>query len=92
MNKIINFLAGTICGALVGAIVALLLAPASGEDLRHEMIARWEDALAEAQKAMEDTRSELQAQFEQMQQGQYQEPDQGPNQETDPGTDPGAVG
>ena len=68
MNKALNFLAGALCGAVVGATVALLLAPESGEELRHDVVARWEEALSEARQAMEDTRQELQAQFEQMQQ------------------------
>jgi gas vesicle protein len=68
MNKAISFLAGVLCGALVGATVALLLAPESGEELRNDVVARWEEALSEARQAMEDTRRELQAQFEQMQQ------------------------
>ncbi len=68
MNKVLSFLAGALCGAVVGATAALLLAPSSGEELRHDVVARWEEALSEAQQAMEDTRKELQAQFEQMQQ------------------------
>ena len=73
MNKILSFMAGTLCGAVVGATVALLLAPASGEELRGEMVNRWEDALNEARLAMEETRRDLQAQFEMMQQGSYKE-------------------
>ena len=73
MNKFLSFLAGVICGALVGAGVALLLAPESGEELRADVAKRWEDALAEAKQAMEDTRADLQAQFDQMQKGTYQE-------------------
>jgi gas vesicle protein len=71
MNKIISFLAGALCGAVVGAAAALLLTPESGEDLRQDIVTRWEEALAEARQAMEETRRELQAQFEQMQQGEY---------------------
>jgi len=66
MNKIFSFLAGIICGGVVGATAALLLAPTSGENLRAEAQARWEQALQEAQMAMEETRRELEAQFEQM--------------------------
>ena len=73
MNKILSFIAGSFCGAVVGATVALLLAPSSGEELRGEMVHRWEDALNEARLAMEETRRDLQAQFEAMQQGSYQE-------------------
>lgn len=73
MNKILSFLAGAMAGAIVGATAALLLAPASGDDLRAQMINRWEEALEEARLAMEETRRDLQAQLEQMQKGTYQE-------------------
>jgi gas vesicle protein len=66
MNKIFSFLAGALCGALVGGAAAILLAPTSGEQLRADAQARWEQALQEAQQAMEETRRELEAQFEQM--------------------------
>ena len=61
MNKILSFMAGALCGTVVGAAAALLLAPSSGQELRGEMIHRWEDALNEARQAMEDTRRDLQA-------------------------------
>ncbi len=73
MNKSLSFIAGALCGAVVGATAAILLAPSSGQDLRHDMVLRWEEALSEARQAMEDTRLELQSQFEQMQKGTYQE-------------------
>lgn len=75
MNKALNFMAGALCGALVGAVTALLLAPASGEQLRDDVISRWEEALNEARAAMEETRRDMQEQFEQMQQGTYKEED-----------------
>lgn len=73
MNKVFTFLAGVICGALVGGATALLLAPSSGEKLRADVVTRWEEALAEARQAMEETRLEMQQQFEQMQKGTYKE-------------------
>jgi gas vesicle protein len=73
MNKALNFMAGALCGALVGGVAALLLAPTSGEKLRSDVTARWEEALAEAHQAMEDTRRQMQEQFEQMQKGDYRE-------------------
>lgn len=75
MSKLLSFLAGLLCGALVGAVAALLLTPSSGEALRTDMTSRWEEALSEARKAMEETRHELQAQFEQMQQASYKKPE-----------------
>ena len=75
MNKFLSFLAGAMCGAIVGATAALLLAPTSGENLRHDAVARWEEALHEARRAMEETRRDLQVQFEQMKQADYKEPE-----------------
>jgi gas vesicle protein len=73
MNKLLSFMAGGLCGALVGAAAALLLAPSSGQQLRDDVVTRWEDALSEAKKAMEETRLDMQKQFEQMQKGTFQE-------------------
>jgi len=66
MSKLFSFLAGMICGAMVGAVLALLLTPASGEKLRADAMARWDTAKAEARLAMEEKRKELEKQFEQM--------------------------
>jgi gas vesicle protein len=73
MNKLLSFMAGALTGALFGAAAALLLTPASGQQLRDDVVTRWEDALSEAKKAMEETRLDMQKQFEQMQKGTYQE-------------------
>ena len=64
MNKLFSFLAGAMCGALVGSVTVLFLTPASGEQLRADARARIERALAEARQAMEETRQEMEAQFE----------------------------
>lgn len=66
MNKLFGFLAGAMCGAVVGAAATLLFTPASGEQLRADAINRWEEALREARQAMEETQRELETQFEQM--------------------------
>ena len=76
MNRMLSFVAGALCGALVGAAVGLLLAPESGQELRADVVARWHEALDEARMAMEETRRDLQSQFEQMQQANYQEPEE----------------
>ena len=69
MNKMFSFLAGALCGALMGAVLALLLAPASGEELRTGAQSRWDEAMAEAKNAREETKKRLESQFEQMKQG-----------------------
>ena len=66
MNKVFSFMAGAICGALVGGVTALLLTPASGNDLRAEAVARWEAAKQDAQQARTQTRQQLEAEFETM--------------------------
>jgi len=51
MRKFLSFLGGTLMGALVGATVALLLTPSSGETLRaqiHDRFAALQDELAQA--------------------------------------------
>ena len=69
MNKLFSFMAGAMCGALVGGVTALLLTPASGRDLRAQATARWEGALQEAKQARIQTRQQLQAEFERMKSG-----------------------
>jgi gas vesicle protein len=64
MKKIFSFMAGALCGALVGSVATLLLTPASGEDLRAQAEARWQNAKNEAQLAMNQRQQELETQFE----------------------------
>ena len=69
MRKLFSCLAGALCGALVGAVLVLLLTPASGEELRADAKARWEEAMQEAQRARDETKKRLEEQFEQMKKG-----------------------
>ena len=51
MRRFTTFIAGTLCGALVGAVTALLLAPYAGEELRaraRERIDAFRDEVREA--------------------------------------------
>ncbi len=64
MKRIFSFMAGALCGAVVGGVATLLLTPASGEDLRAQAEARWQDAKNEAQLAMDEKQRELEDQFE----------------------------
>jgi len=66
MNKLFSFLAGALCGALVGSSTALLLTPASGSDLKASLQNRIETAMVEGKRAMEETQKELEAEFERM--------------------------
>lgn len=69
MNKFFSFLAGAMCGAVVGSVAALLLTPAAGSDLRADAVTRWEEAIREGRQAMEEKKHELSVQFEQMKSG-----------------------
>ena len=70
MNKMFSFMAGALCGALVGGVAALLLTPASGDDLKNNAQARWQAALDDAREAMQETQRQLEIQFEQAKQGE----------------------
>lgn len=63
MNKFMGFMAGAVCGALVGAVAALLLTPASGPELIQSAEERWKLTKSEARRAMEERRNELESQY-----------------------------
>lgn len=64
MKRVFSFMAGALCGAVVGGVATLLLTPSSGEDLRSQAEAHWQNAKNEAQQAMEERQRELENQFE----------------------------
>jgi len=63
MNKVFSFLAGAISGALVGSVVAILLTPASGEELKQGALDHWHHTLEEARNARDQKRIELETQY-----------------------------
>ena len=63
MNKVFSFMAGAICGTLVGGVTALLLTPSSGNELREQAVARWETAKQEAEEARAQTRQRLETEL-----------------------------
>jgi len=63
MRKFFAFLAGAICGGLVGAVAALLFTPVSGDELRRLLQERVEMVMEEGRRAAEQRRAELEAQF-----------------------------
>jgi len=69
MNKLFGFLAGAMCGAIVGAVAALLLTPESGSEIRSEARQRFDELLAEGRKAAAQRRAELMDEFEAMKRG-----------------------
>jgi gas vesicle protein len=70
MRRGINFVLGAMLGALVGASVAILMAPSSGEDLREEISGRFGRFVDEVQEAAEDRRAELERQLKNLRQPQ----------------------
>lgn len=66
MKGFLSFLAGAIMGALVGATLAILLAPSSGESLRGQVRERIQAIEAEVKKAASDRRAELEQQLNEL--------------------------
>lgn len=66
MRSVTRFLSGAVLGALVGAAVAILFAPSSGEDLRGEMRSRVEHIQIEVEQAAAQRRAELEQQLAQL--------------------------
>lgn len=64
MRRIFSFLLGTASGALVGATLAILLTPASGEDLRSELRSRVTNFRDELKEPAHQRRAELERQLE----------------------------
>jgi gas vesicle protein len=59
VRRIFGFMIGIMVGGLVGSTVALLLAPESGEALRHELRSRGEGLVADVRQAAQTRRIEL---------------------------------
>jgi gas vesicle protein len=69
MRRAMSFLAGALCGALVGGVAALLLAPYGGAELRNQISARAQELIEKGQQAAMAKRAELEAQLEAFKQG-----------------------
>jgi gas vesicle protein len=63
MNRALNFILGATIGGLIGATMAILLAPSSGEDLRAEINTRTNQIRSEVSQAAADRRAELERQL-----------------------------
>jgi len=63
MRRMFGFLIGTFVGSLVGATIALLLAPESGERLRGELRSRSSNFTGEIKSAAEARRKQLEDQL-----------------------------
>lgn len=63
MQKFISFLTGAVIGGLVGATLAILFAPSSGEELRLQMQERAQQLQTEVRTAADARRAELEQQL-----------------------------
>ncbi len=66
MRKLMFFVGGILCGVAIGAALALLLAPASGDAMRSDAQHRFDNMMSEARLASERRRRELEAQLTEM--------------------------
>jgi gas vesicle protein len=63
MPKLMSWLLGIGLGALVGALLVTLFAPASGQEIMAQLKQGWQAALQEARKANAARRAELEAEL-----------------------------
>lgn len=63
MRRMLSFLSGALMGALVGATLALLFAPSSGEGLRDQLRERVAALQEEVKRAAAERRAELEEQL-----------------------------
>ena len=66
MKYVLSFLSGTLFGALAGAIIALLFAPSSGEELRGNIKASADANYAKLQEGYQKSMQDLQARMDKM--------------------------
>ncbi len=66
MRGLLSFLGGAVMGALVGATLALLLTPASGESLRNQMRERIQLVQTEVREAAATRRADLEHQLSEL--------------------------
>ncbi len=67
MRNMLAFMAGAMCGAIVGAVAALFLAPMSGGEIREQARRRFDEIVEEGKKAADERRAELERQLRVMQ-------------------------
>ncbi len=69
MNKTFSFLVGAIAGAIVGAVAAILLAPAPGSELQEQIRTRMQELIEKGREAAAARRAELEVQLEAFKRG-----------------------
>jgi len=63
VQRLISFIAGVMTGAIVGATIALLIAPTSGDELRGQITTRAQSIRDEVTEAAAARRAELEQQL-----------------------------
>jgi gas vesicle protein len=63
MRRMVSFVYGIMLGGLIGITVGLLLAPATGEELRGQMIERAQQVQLDVKNAAAARRAELEQQL-----------------------------
>lgn len=66
MRKAMAFTFGAIMGGVIGALVALLMAPSSGEELQASIKKQVEDIQSEIKVAAQKKREELEQQLDEL--------------------------
>jgi gas vesicle protein len=64
MRRVLSFIIGATVGGMVGATLALLFAPASGEEVRTQITDRFQNFAADIRQASNTRRIELQERLE----------------------------
>lgn len=72
MRRFMSFMSGLFSGAIVGGLVALLMAPASGHQLRGDLQDRVDGLLGDLRSAVEQERERLEAELESLKHGEIQ--------------------
>ncbi len=70
MWKLVSWLIGFSLGAAVGALLVILFAPVSGDQMVTRLKQGWQDTLTEAQQANIQRRAELEAELARLKAGQ----------------------
>jgi gas vesicle protein len=70
MRQLFSFLAGLLTGAIVGGVIALLLAPMSGEELRAQAQTRAEHTFSDIRSAVAEERRRLEEELEALKRGE----------------------
>jgi len=70
MRKLISFIFGFLLGILVGAAIAMMLAPEAGEETRRQIQIRMDQIVQEGKRAAADRAAELEGRLDQLKKGE----------------------